>query len=237
MKAKYVLLIFILLAASQQAYSQKYEADIAIGYSSYSTTDLKRLQDEITSDNSFSFKATDRFPSQPYLQLTIAKKMNDGNRIGLFWGYLSTGGRITVSDYSGEILSDQILMNHELGMNLNLYLPELKSEKAAPFVQIKISALLSRLELNESVYLSSGENFEDKLTLIAQNVAITPSIGFETQIMRFPMRVAAGYLMQVTEFPFYLRENRDAKLRISGDNTVGPGLTGLRIGISGVLPF
>ncbi len=237
MKAKYVFLIFILLAALQQAYSQKYEADIAIGYSSYATTDLKRLQDEITLDNSFSFKATDRFPSQPYLQLTIAKKMNDGNRIGLFWGYLSTGGRITVSDYSGEILYDQILMNHELGMNLNLYLTELKSEKGAPFVQIKISALLSRLELNESVYLSSGENFEDKLTLIAQNVAITPSIGFETQIMRFPIRVAAGYLMQVTEFPFHLRENRDAKLRISGDNTVGPGLTGLRIGISSVLPF
>ncbi|MEX0845973.1 MAG: hypothetical protein WD022_11870 [Balneolaceae bacterium] len=237
MSFKYLLLSLITVIASQQVYAQNFEAEIAVGYSSYATKDLIRFQDEIISGNRLSFKTTDRFPAQPYLQITVAKIMGDGNRVGFFWGYLSTGGRLTVSDYSGEVSSDQILINHELGVNLNLYIEDLKSEKIAPFFQMKISALLSRLELFDQAHLSNGESYKEELTLIAQNASITPSIGLDTNIISTPLRVTVGYLIQVTEFPFHLRENRDAKLRISGDNTVGPGLTGLRVSVSGVLSF
>ena len=205
---------------------KKYGIELSIGYSSTSATDLKRFH-----------KITDDFPATPYLNLAIFKNLEDGNRVGLFWRYLSTGGRLTVSDYSGTLISDQILTNHEIGADLNIYLKDFRQEMVWPFVELQISALLSKLEVKDKALIVNSGKQSETLSLAAQNVAITPNIGFEVRLKKFPVRFKAGYLIEVTPFPFYLKENRDAKLRTSNDNTVGPGLTGLRIGIGSAIKF
>ncbi|MEQ8524313.1 hypothetical protein [Gracilimonas sp.] len=236
-KVTSLLVMFITLGGSIIAQTQSYEAEFSVGYSSTSATDLKKLQAEVISSQNFEYKVTDNFPATPYLNLAIFKNLEDGNRVGLFWRYLSTGGRLTVSDYSGTLTSDQILTNHEIGADLNIYLKEFPQKLVRPFVELQISALLSRLEMKDkAVIINSGEQSES-LSLVAQNVAITPSLGFEVIIKNHPIRFKAGYLIEVTQFPFHLKENRDAKLRISNDNTVGPGLTGLRIGVGSAIGF
>lgn len=238
---RYLFLSLLFITAAQryvraQSYeyirAHGYEIEFIAGYSAYTSENLKTFQNDIISQNPLSLKATDRFPSRPYLQLALNWYRRDGNRLGFFMGYHSTGGRLAVSDYSGKVISDQILTNIELGMTLNVYLRKLKSKHVTPFMGAKMAAALSRLELKDMAYLVNGEKYKDKLTLNAENLTFTPSLGLETSVYDFPLRISAGYLIQVTALAFHLQDSWNAKLRMSDDTKVIPGLSGFRFSIS-----
>lgn len=232
LKLLFSLFIPFLLITAVKA--QKYTLTPKIGYANYSTVDLTAFQDYLILSNSISFDKTDTFPARPYLQLILTKNLKDGNQAGVFMGYLSTGGRVAASDYSGKVTSDQILTNFELGFNLDIYLE--KEKYFTPFIQAQLTALLSELELIDHVEITDGEKFNEEISMVSENIAFSPSFGLQFHKLAIPLKLTVGYLIQVTDFPFHLRENRNATLRVEG-NHINPGLSGIRIGISSDVTF
>lgn len=226
-------IVGILLVESISA--QEYSFDVNIGYTSASTYDLRLLQDELISDSSFPLKKTDSFPDRPYLELGVNKADLKGNLTGLYWNYHTTGGRVALSDYSASLSSDQILSNHELGLKVRVFLKRNSSIK--PFFIMKAAAVFSQLEFVDQVSIPSGESVSESLIFRSQNAILRPSLGIKLTSFKVPIVFDFSYLFQVTNFPFHVKENRDAKLQISGDNQVGPGLSGFRLGIGTEIAF
>lgn len=227
---KFILASLFSLFYASMVYGQSFIYEIGLGYATTSTSDLIALQDEIIL-NSFdlNLKKTESFPSLPYINLAIKKKDDEGNNLGLFWSYYSTGGRLTVSDYSASVTSDQILNNHEFGVLTEIFVGT--NDIYRPYVRFKLSALLSQLKLKDEVSVPEMEAFNESIKFAAQNVAAAPGLGILFNQFKYPIKAELSYLFQVTNFPFHLIEERDAKLELSNGNKVGPGLTGFRFGI------
>ncbi len=230
MRSYVLFLCLFLVFLSTNVLAQSYSISAKVGVASFTASDLSLLQDEIVSENILPLKKLESFPTQPSLQLSLLRKDKEGNLFGLFWGFTSTGGRVNVRDHTASVTSDQILTNHELGFELEVLLEE--NRYFRPYIDVQLSALISSIELIDEIKTSGGQSSQNELKLVAQNVGIQPSIGFRFDQLSVPVKMEFGYLIQVTQFPFHLRENRDATLRTSNDIEVGPGLSGIRAGIS-----
>ncbi len=224
-------ILFAILILNTSLRAQSYSAEVNVGISSIDAIDLNKLQKAFQSGTSLPIKITDSFPARPDFGLSIFKTMaKDSNKIGLVWNYMTTGGRLALSDYSGGVQSDQILVNHELGIAVELYFA--KKLNINPFVQIQVLALFSRLKLNSKVWLTNNDEVSESTIFLSQNAGIKPSVGLSFNQLKMPVKLKVGYLIQVTDFPFYPKENKSAKLKLDDGNQIGPGLSGFRIAVS-----
>ena len=221
------ILLFSLLQIS--AFAQSYTFDVHVGVANINAVDLSSLQKEIIENTNLPLKTTDSYPAHPQFGISFLRSKEDLAFFGLHWIYSSTGGRVDVSDYSGTVRSDQILTNHQLGLSTEQYFS--RTKLFHPYIGVQLSALLSNLELKDEVKLTNAESLSSSTTFVAQNVGLHPKVGFKFDQLPVILKLELGYLIQVTDFPFHLKENRDAKLSID-DNQVGPGLSGFRGGIS-----
>lgn len=227
------LLLFVCLSITPlfaaKAIAQNYSIDVKFGFASFTAQDLTLLQDEIIRIASIPFAKVSSFPSRPALHVSLTKPDQKGNNFGVSWGYTSTGGRLAVSDHTASVTSDQILTNHEIGIELEVFMEQKKFFK--PYIDFRLFAILSSIELIDRVKITGGQSSEEELNLVSRNAGIQPSVGLEFDQLPAVIKLEFGYLIQVTQFPFHLRENRDATLSVNGIE-VGPGLSGIRAGIS-----
>ncbi|MEP1138631.1 MAG: hypothetical protein ABJI33_07955 [Balneola sp.] len=221
------ILLFSLFHISSQA--QSFTADLHLGVANIGAVDLTSLQGYIIENANLPLKSTDSYPARPQFGLSILRKKDVSTFVGFHWLYSSTGGRVAVSDYSGTVTSDQILNTHQLGFSTGQYFKETKLFH--PYLGVQLSALLSNLELKDNGRLTNGEQVSSSSTFVAQNVGLHPMVGFKFDQLPVILKLELGYLIQVTQFPFHLKENRDATLSIN-ENEVGPGLSGFRGNIS-----
>lgn len=215
--------------------AQEYIFNISIGHASTSTYDLLLLQDEIISGSSLPLKKTDSFPDKPFLELGVNKLDSKGGLTGIYWNYHTTGGRVAVSDYSATVNSDQTLSNHELGLKVKVLIKQ--NSIVTPYFSMKAAAVFSQLELTDRISIPEGQSSSKSLIFLSQNAVLRPEIGLNLNTFKIPIIFNLSYLFQITQFPFYLKENRDAKLQISENNQIDPGLSGIRLGIGTEISF
>lgn len=230
MKVTITFIVFTLWFHGIQLNAQDFVLEAGIGVASVSANELIKLQDEIISAQpGLGLQKTDHFPSYPYIHFAIKKYDFKQNLFGIFWNYHTTGGRVAISDYSASVTSDQILNTNELGFLLEILLRD--KEKYQFYINTHLSALFSRLILNDKVTIPDFESSSESLELSAINGAITPGIGLAITSFKMPVNFELNYLIQVTEFPFHLLDNRNAKLILNNNEQVSSGLTGIRIAI------
>ncbi|HEX6983073.1 MAG TPA: hypothetical protein VF181_09955 [Balneolaceae bacterium] len=195
---------------------------------------MEKLQNQIISASDLPLKITDSFPNQPYYKIQLTRKITSSEGVGIFGGFFSTGGRVTASDYSGRVTSDQLLSCYQVGIHYEKMVNE--NSRITPFIQTQLSILSTRLKLKDEIIFANGSRAEEITLLTAQNVAIEPVIGVEINMLPFPLRFGVGFLFNITDFPLHLKGNKDAKLRING-SYFSANLSGIRLSISSGLGF
>lgn len=199
---KIITLIFIALAACITV-SAQVRVSYSVGYGDYKMDDMNRLLDASLSLVAMELPAgvaiTDRFPGYVThnLDATYAFKRHE---FGLKGTYMTTGGKIAYSDYSGKYSEDLTLNGYRVGVLYRLhflktYLGKLpfslygELSPAITFTNLKYEALLSLpdYDINES-------NPEDNVSTKETGYSIQPMIGGQLFVSRnIFFTLSAGY--------------------------------------------
>ena len=199
---KYFTFIFQALIVSTTA-SAQVRVSYSVGYGDYKMDDMNRLLDASLSLIAMELPAgvaiTDRFPGYitHSLDATYAFKRHE---IGLKGTYMTTGGKIAYSDYSGKYNEDLTLNGYRVGAMYRFHFLQTQVgtlplsfygelSPAITFTSLKYKALLSLpdYDINES-------NPEDNVNTNETGYSIQPMIGgqlFATRNIFFVL--SAGY--------------------------------------------
>jgi len=199
------------------------------GMASFNQTGYLTIQNYLASQNpAINLKATDQFPSRPFYRISLSREFNQDFHFGIFWGYSSTGGRLTASDYSAEITLDQISVYSQLGV---LFWKNLSDQKRIdPFIKIQLSMDLARLELRDRVKIFNQKS-EESTFLKSTNITFEPEIGIQLKFLPLSPNLFIGYLYHIHQFPLHLESSTDAKLIINDEFTYSD-YSGFRAGIT-----
>ena len=199
---KFITLIFIALAACITV-SAQVRVSYSVGYGDYKMDDMNRLLDASLSLVAMELPAgvaiTENFPGYVThnFDVTYAFKRHE---FGLKGTYMTTGGKIAYSDYSGKYSEDLTLNGYRVGALykfhvVKTYLGKLpfslygELSPAITFTNLKYEALLSLpdYDINES-------NPEDNVSTKETGYSIQPMIGGQLFVSRnIFFTLSAGY--------------------------------------------
>ena len=199
---KYITLIFLALMASATAKAQV-RVSYSVGYGDYKMDDMNRLLDASLSLVAMELPAgvsiTDRFPGYVThsLDATYAYKRHE---FGLKGTYMTTGGKIAYSDYSGRYNEDLTLNGYRVGAMYRFHFLQTQLgtlplslfgelSPAITFTSLKYEALLSLpdFDINET-------NPVDNVSTDETGYSIQPMIGGQLFVMRNIFFIlSAGY--------------------------------------------
>jgi len=108
---------FVFLSLASLAYptrGQEIALGLNIGYATFNMQDIRNLQSQLCNSYPVDSKIVESFPG--YLNMSGNVYFNNPNiYYGLYFGHTSTGGRISYSDYSGSLSSDQLITMNYVG--------------------------------------------------------------------------------------------------------------------------
>ena len=166
------LLIILLLYYPINAYTQGWSFDYSMGYSTYQLEDIKSIQQSML--NNYGLKDTDCFPG--YITHTGALGFFTGHHhFGSKFSYLTTGGRLHRSDYSGSYTVDMIMNGYRLGAFYRYYIKTGFSPLYV-YLQLNSGVLFSNLRMEERVNVYS-ESAQEITKLKSVGMYIEPTIG------------------------------------------------------------
>ena len=112
-------IILLCLVSVHIAYSADLEFRMHLGRGDFAMSDMHKLQKGVLrelSDLSVQAKITSDFPDFYYTRIDAINRFSPGYAGGLTWMHMETGGRIHYEDYSGEILSEQLVICNGIGL-------------------------------------------------------------------------------------------------------------------------
>lgn len=124
MKKYLITALFILVGLGANA---QFNISYSAGYGSYKMSDLKQLLE--SANNSIlqsmpkGMRIVDNFPSYITHNLDFSYKFNR-HEFGLKGSYLTTGGKIAYSDYSGKYIEKLTLNGYRMGAMYRFYFGE-----------------------------------------------------------------------------------------------------------------
>lgn len=186
----FIFLLFVAMSLS----SQTFRVSIEPGYGFYDMEELRETQEAAVSFYpGLGIKAVEKFP--PFFNQggSILWYATPNLLMGFAAEFLSTGGRNSVKDYSGEYKLDMMV-------NANLYGLETEYNfqlipKLTYYLNLKIGAISSTLDVKESFVVSNTTLIDESNTIKESNLYIEPSTGIRCFINRsFSLSVGIGYL-------------------------------------------
>lgn len=209
-------IIFIFL---QNTYGQNYSFRIGLGYGFYNMGGLENLQSEISNTYpGLDIKPVNSFPPFLNYQIQVIRKVSSKINLGLFFEFMTTGGRNAISDYSGEIRIDQIVNGYNSGLLFEKKIFERKIKNL--FFTFQLSLIYSTLQVNENDKLYN-QSFKNSTDFSSIGFGLEP--GFSYEILSSPLIIRAnlGFHVNLSK-DFQLKENSNMTLQNS------PDWTGLR---------
>jgi hypothetical protein len=117
------LLIFLFLIFPVLLNAQKLAFQYEFGYGSFQLKDIKAIQDKIENTMSeYGARSMEYFPNH-YIQSAAVGYISGQHHFGITGAFLTTGGRVHVSDYSGEYKTDMVLTGNRFGIFYRYYIP------------------------------------------------------------------------------------------------------------------
>ena len=222
---KYLFILFLLFSL-YSAISAQVIITYHVGYGSYKMKSLKEFQQFVLEDRALPGQIVEQFPGYINQRLYIGIQQHPNYKI--YMGYLTTGGRISLSDYSGKWNFDMLVNGLQGGFHGEI--PFLKTNKVEFSGYLDLGVNFSKLELKEYIKV-----FDEVLTQTERFTAIGFNLqpGLSVCYKIFPMLKAGcylGYEQSVSE-PFNEAGSSKAQLGISQDNLTSPDWSGIRTGI------
>ena len=197
---KHITLILLALVASMTANAQV-RVSYSVGYGDYNMSDMNKILDATLSlgqmEIPVNLAITDRFPGYITHNIDAGYHLKR-HEFGLKGTYMTTGGKIAYSDYSGKYYEKLILNGYRVGAmyrfhflkskigNLPLFLYG-EVSPAITFTSLKYKALLSLpdYDVNES-------NPEDNVSTNETGYSIQPMIGAQMFVTRNIFFIVSG---------------------------------------------
>jgi len=227
---RWIKYILLLIVSTNLAYSADLEFRIHLGQGAFAMSDIHKLQNGVLNelrDMSIAAKILSDFPDFYYTRIEAINRFSPGYAGGLTWMHMETGGKIHYEDYSGEILSEQIVICDGIGLYNSWTIVEYDRLKAR--FNMPINALWSKIVLEDESRIYN-ETTNSSYELVALGLGIDPAISLTHDISKFHVSLEVGYQFTFSK-PFHLKDNSDAILRVDGSE-VSPDWSGFRLGIS-----
>lgn len=233
MKATAVLftITFIL---SISGFAQVNERALQIGSGTYLMSSLRQLQDDIKGQPwPVPMTTTSSFP--PYFTFEFKLGKSKKNMIrGGFLRLESTGSRLSFSDRSGFITSDQIVTGIMGGayFKIPLSVPEQFDLKKDPhfYYEIKLGLMLNHVEFIDEVNIY-GNSSKSSLEAISLGAFSINSVAYSVPYKRLNFAPFVGVLIDPYQRTLHLIESRKAILRDSDGDDIKTRWLGFRAGI------
>jgi hypothetical protein len=218
----FLLLFFLFIVNS--GYGQDYSICAGLGYGFYNMGSLESLQGDIaTSIRGIELKAVDSFPPYFNFHFIIMRSISSDKKAGIFFSFLSTGGRNTISDYSGEIRVDQVINGYNFGFAFERQIFKNKIDNL--FFTAKLSYIYSALSVEQYIR-SFDQSASQTMEFSSGGVGLEPGFSYEIISSPIIIRTEVGFFVNLTK-DFHLKSNSDATLQ-----GIHPDWTGLRLGIT-----
>ena len=162
MRNTIILLCLIMLLLAGNAFGQKFELIGGVGIGQCRMQDLRKFQDESCSSISLPAKITDDFPWTLHYSGELNVQLKNFY-VGFAYFFLTTGSRISYSDYSGEIEMDLTAIAHGFGPSIKF--PLYRTDKICVSSRTSVAAPLFAGNRKE-LYKNSGRNRDCLLYVI-----------------------------------------------------------------------
>lgn len=182
---KYILLILCVLGGAMSVHAQV-SVSYSVGYGDYKMSDMNRLLDASLSalQNSFpsGVRITDKFPGYVTHNLDATYSFHR-HEVGVKGTFMTTGGQIAYSDYSGKYKEKLTLNGYRLGVMYRFHfikthigrMPLSLFGEASPaitFTKLKYKASLTLPEYN-----INETNPDDHISTNETGFSIQPLVG------------------------------------------------------------
>jgi hypothetical protein len=222
--------LLILLLGSYPLMAQYTFVGLKAGLGFYSMKSLNHLQELRCEETGLPLKTTESYPATLNYHLEVGGyRPSFISKLGICYGYVSTGARSTVSDYSGRYDLDAIIICHQLGLTLEHDLDIGNNWGYGPYMEA--GAAYSRLKTLDFFNLTFPTHITYKTAYDFSAFGVYGELGmFFHYKYRFLMaRLNLGYLFDFMA-GLHLKDNKDMQLYLN-NNKVRPQWDGLRIGL------
>ncbi len=202
---KYIFILFLSCIVVLNAKAQ-FSAGYSVGYGSYQMDDMKQVLKNMLNElrgqlPDIPVAVVDNFPGYVTHSLDLGYRIKN-NEIGLRGTYLTTGGNVAYSDYSGEYSGKLTLNGFRIGLNYRYYIPATDFGKLGSlslFAELSPGITFSKLKSKEYIRIfDQQENSDEDLNLNANGISLLPQIGAKWFINnRIGVHIGAGYDFQL----------------------------------------
>lgn len=213
---------------SRQAIGQGWLITVKETYNSYDMGQLAALQNQVAAGSVVPAKVLQAFPNFFGTQVTLYINFKSSARLGFFWEYTSTGGRIHYKDYSGVLRIDQILSRNAYGIKYEER-PLNFNEVFSLVGGIGVSGLFTRMRTEDYIEVPYNKYLQET-KMKALGIGLEPDVSLQCIKSRLVGRLGIGYQVSFSK-PFHLVDNKNLVL-IYNNEEVGPQWDGFRIGVS-----
>ncbi|MGE5440017.1 MAG: hypothetical protein ACM3UR_09170 [Bacteroidota bacterium] len=228
MPIKAILIILCALSLPKNLFAQKsYFVRAKATYNFFAANDLKAAQQDMQRNlRGVGAETLESFPPYFGMQFQFLMPVKDSSEVnaGLYFEQFSTGGRIHYEDYSGEIGFDQILSSNAFGIMIE------KNYKSKRRLNLSLNLGVSLIWTSYTLK-TYGRIFDQKesesVTYDGITIGFTPGITLFREISNFTILGSVGYQICL---PSTFKYN-GATVRVTiFENTISPGIYGLRLG-------
>jgi len=199
-----------------------FEVRLYAGAETHTLGDVRELRADIAGElrrGGVPVEVVDAFAPRLALGLDAVLLRHDGDRLGFYLGFGSTGSRLHYGDYSGELAVDLLLTRVAAGLSVE------RSMGESPLVAVaRIGYAYTRLRDETRVRLYDDVTEAEGPALVGHNLTVMPAVAYDRTISSgLFLRASLGYEV-VT--PFW-------RLRYDGaPTTIRADWSGLRLGLA-----
>jgi hypothetical protein len=206
--------------------SQVISLRVNSGINFFNMTQLKTLQNQLN-DSGLDTKIVDNFPSYYNYQVQLVHTFPVVETVGIYFDFVSTGGRIDYEDYSGIYRRDQLVSRSSVGILCERKFYDINN--FAVYAGGKVSVQFSKLKFNDLLQIFNYTN-TISTEFNSNGIGIEPDLNFEYNYSPFLFRLEFAY-----QFSFsgsFNNENNGKLVLRDGENTeIKPQWDGFKIGV------
>lgn len=230
MTHKNILICVFFLLIPSVLISQNFSLGFTTGIGTFSMNSCRELNEAIRQNLPFEAKVVNDFPPYLYYELELASKMSDQFTIGFHLGTTSTGSRISLTDYSGKYLFDNVQKSYMLG--IRTYLGRFAEKKLSLRFTFSAGMNISYMSITESLVIS-GVKAEDKMKFTSTGFFLEPGANLIKRIFQNIFIAADLSYFFGGGSGYHLQHDKNAILHNPANNkVVKPGWNGIRFGLT-----
>lgn len=201
------------------------------GYGTYAMSSVSAFQSNRLKESGLPAKLVENFPGFINYKIYLGKQSKE-NLTKFYIGYLTSGARTSLTDYSGQLFLDIIANGIQAGIQRSF------TDKYGSFklkYYFDMGTTTTFLSMKDYIRLGT-ETYSDTYLFMSHGLDFEPGVATGFQISRFNVEVYVGYMLDYS-LSFYKKGSPRVKLGTSERDIARAEWRGLRTGILLTFPY